>query len=604
MFKKKLSLVLALVLALGIFTFPALAAEYSWTGTWDVPGSWGTMTLTQNGNNVTGTYTHQQGKISGTVSGNVLSGTWEQPGNNRKGTLEMSMSADGKTFTMKWKYDGDTKWYSESDKGTRTSDLPPSSTTTPPTTGTPVAAQEWNASTWAKPELEKAQSYGLIPDALKGVDYTKPITRAEFAAVSVKLYENLTGKTASPVAANPFKDTNDVEVLKAYNIGLTAGTAADTFSPNTLLNREQAATMLTRAIKASYINGWTLANDNAYTLNFTQPAKFADDAKISDWAKPSVYYANANNIIAGTGNNMFSPADSATREQAIAIACRMVDNLKGKPIDYNGDSTQPPDTTQPPSGNNALVGSWYFHASTLWFHFAFGENGNFAYYVASRATNNSISETYVKGKYRVNGNNVEFYDNQVDSYFGYGSWKYFGNSQHELSEKELLDTSLKDTEKTDNFSMKYEFLDASRLRIILDRDNIRDRYDEVFYRIGTAPDDNTQITTPNLPGLVWPAAELPTDVLEYSGGRVREVDTSRGEVIIMIDNTTREYYISYFNSLIQSGWIDSYEEEFDDFVKGVRSTHWAAGLQKGSYRLSVSWRGDGDVKISYWESRW
>ena len=300
----------------------------------------------------------------------------------------------------------------------------------------PVQQTSWNASSWAKPELEKAQSYGLIPDALKDVDFKKPITRIEFAAVSVKLYENLTGKTASPVASNPFKDTNDVEVLKAYNIGLTAGTAADTFSPNTLLNREQAATMLTRAIKASYINGWTLANDNAYTLNFMQPAKFADDAKISDWAKPSVYYANANNIIAGTGNNMFSPADSATREQAIAIACRMVDNLKGKPIDYNGGTTeppstteppkppetttepptttQPPETTKPPSGDSWIVGMWRYDTKSVWYAACqiFYADGS-CFSIGIREYSYPTSETnvdVVKGKYLLSGDTLTVYE--------------------------------------------------------------------------------------------------------------------------------------------------------------------------------------------------
>jgi len=75
------------------------------------------------------------------------------------------------------------------------------------------------------------------------------------------------------------------------------------------------------------------------------PTPFADDAKISDWAKPSVYFMTANKIIAGTGNNMFSPRAttaaeeaalyaSATREQALAIAVRTVENLKDKPLDY------------------------------------------------------------------------------------------------------------------------------------------------------------------------------------------------------------------------------------------------------------------------------
>jgi len=202
-----------------------------------------------------------------------------------------------------------------------------------------------NTSGWAGEEIEKANQLGLIPDMLKGQDLTKQITRREFAAVSVKLYENLTGTNPTPAATNPFTDTNDVEVLKAYNVGLTAGTAADKFSPNVLLNREQAATMLTRVLKAVYIPGWTLPTDNDFTLSFTMPAPFADDAKISDWAKPSVYFMAANGIIAGTGNNMFSPRAttaaeeaalyaSATREQALAIAVRMVENLKDKPLDY------------------------------------------------------------------------------------------------------------------------------------------------------------------------------------------------------------------------------------------------------------------------------
>ena len=35
---------------------------------------------------------------------------------------------------------------------------------------TTPALAAWNASDWAKPEIEKAQSYGLIPDVLKDAD--------------------------------------------------------------------------------------------------------------------------------------------------------------------------------------------------------------------------------------------------------------------------------------------------------------------------------------------------------------------------------------------------------------------------------------------------
>jgi hypothetical protein len=195
-----------------------------------------------------------------------------------------------------------------------------------------------NTSDWAKPEIEKADALGLIPDSLKGADLTKPITRAEFAAVAVKVFENLSGTKAIPAITNPFTDTKDTEVLKAYNANIMVGTAADKFSPDVLLNREQCATALTRVFKRVTMPGWTLDTDANFALSYTKSAPFADDAKISGWAKDSVYFMAANGVIAGTGNNMFSPRATtsdeeargyaqATREQAIVIAVRMVQKL-------------------------------------------------------------------------------------------------------------------------------------------------------------------------------------------------------------------------------------------------------------------------------------
>ena len=201
---------------------------------------------------------------------------------------------------------------------------------------------DFTASQWALAELAEADALGLIPDSLREADLTKPITRAEFAAVSVRAYEALSGEKTSPAPVNPFTDTEDAEVLKAYQTGITAGTSATTFHPDTLLNREQAATMLTRVYKKTAIEGWEMAKDGefaeAFSVMFTMPAPFADDAKISDWAKPSVYFMAANGIINGVGNNTFAPRATtdaetaigyaqATREQAIAIATRMVKNL-------------------------------------------------------------------------------------------------------------------------------------------------------------------------------------------------------------------------------------------------------------------------------------
>ena len=195
-----------------------------------------------------------------------------------------------------------------------------------------------SGSEWANEELEKADAMGLIPDCLDGADLTADITRAEFAAVAVKVYEALSGTPAIPIVNNPFTDCNDVEVLKAYNIGAVNGTSATTYDPDALLNREQAATMLTRVFKKITLAGWTLPTDSQFTLPYTKPAAFADDKDISDWAKDSVYFMAANGIINGVGNNKFAPKNvtteeqatgyaNATREQALLIAVRMMENL-------------------------------------------------------------------------------------------------------------------------------------------------------------------------------------------------------------------------------------------------------------------------------------
>lgn len=194
------------------------------------------------------------------------------------------------------------------------------------------------ADTWAVDELEIAYRLNLVPDILVGEDLTRNISRLEFAAVAVRTFEALSGTKAVPIINNPFVDTDDLEVLKAYGIGAINGVSEREFAPNTLLNREQCAVMLTRVFKRVAIAGWTLQNDSDGLLDYAMPALFADDGDISDWARDSVYFMASNGIINGVSGNRFAPKNTttaeeaegyanATREQALAIAVRMVQKL-------------------------------------------------------------------------------------------------------------------------------------------------------------------------------------------------------------------------------------------------------------------------------------
>lgn len=170
------------------------------------------------------------------------------------------------------------------------------------------------ASEWAEPELKEASKQNLIPEIFDEANLTKNITRKEFAHTVVKMYEKITGQKAVPIAKNPFTDTKDKEVLKAYNIGITNGTSDTTFSPDALITREQMATMMTRAL--------TKAGKDT-----SRPASaklFADDSEFSEYAKDSIYYMSSIEIIKGVGENKFNAKGNASREQALAISIRCV----------------------------------------------------------------------------------------------------------------------------------------------------------------------------------------------------------------------------------------------------------------------------------------
>ena len=173
------------------------------------------------------------------------------------------------------------------------------------------------ASEWAEPELKEASKENLIPEIFDEANLTKNITRKEFAHTVVKMYEKITGQKAVPIAKNPFTDTKDKEVLKAYNIGITNGTSDTTFSPDALITREQMATMMTRAL--------TKAGKDT-----SRPASaklFADDSEFSGYARDSIYYMSSIEIIKGVGENKFNAKGNASREQALAISIRCVKKL-------------------------------------------------------------------------------------------------------------------------------------------------------------------------------------------------------------------------------------------------------------------------------------
>ena len=71
----------------------------AWETTWG--GGRAVLDLTQQGTAVTGTYSGtNEGKVKGTLAGNVLTGNWIGTGDS--GAFVLTFSADGKSFKGTW----------------------------------------------------------------------------------------------------------------------------------------------------------------------------------------------------------------------------------------------------------------------------------------------------------------------------------------------------------------------------------------------------------------------------------------------------------------------------------------------------------------------
>lgn len=182
---------------------------------------------------------------------------------------------------------------------------------------------------WAEREVAGAASLGLIPVSLQN-SYRASITRADFAALVIRAIEQSRGNDISTilkaqtgknlyehVAAYPFADTNNHDVIAARALGIINGVSATSYAPQSTISRQDAAAILMRT--ATFL-GTNPATDNA-------AASFADSAEIASYAKESVAFVASRQIMTGTGDNKFSPRSEYTRQQAYITIYRLINSL-------------------------------------------------------------------------------------------------------------------------------------------------------------------------------------------------------------------------------------------------------------------------------------
>ena len=166
--------------------------------------------------------------------------------------------------------------------------------------------------------------YSFATGLMSGTSDTAfaPATQTSRAMI-VQLLYNMEGRPAVDTANNPFTAVPASEwyapaVLWAYQNGVTTGTSATTFSPNTLVTREQVAVFLYRYMKdykkAEMADGADLST-------------FPDAGKISPYAgfAEAIAWANGMGIVTGKKNGdtiLLAPLDKAMRSEAATMFAR------------------------------------------------------------------------------------------------------------------------------------------------------------------------------------------------------------------------------------------------------------------------------------------
>lgn len=190
--------------------------------------------------------------------------------------------------------------------------------------GQAAEGQTMKASPWAVAELERAWEAGVFPQEIDPYrdDCTRGMIRAEFAAITVRLYEALGGKlhqsqSFQQLHPHPFTDIDnyDYDIREAYGLGFINGVDKEYFDPNGTLTREQAAAMLGRVYEKFH-----------GPVPYAEATPFADDRKISAYAINGVALLARNGVVGGIGNNEFAPQKSLTVQEAVVMALRMLES--------------------------------------------------------------------------------------------------------------------------------------------------------------------------------------------------------------------------------------------------------------------------------------
>ncbi len=171
---------------------------------------------------------------------------------------------------------------------------------------------------WFAPHVDEAVTKGYFNGTGNNTfDPNGKVTRAQFVTVlanfSGEKMDSYDFEGGVPVFSDVTNPNNYYYRPVAWALEKGIISKADKFNPNQIIPREQLCVMLENYAKYKGIDLSTTAMGD----------QFADDGRISSWAKNAVYHMRSLGVVNGVGENFFDPKGSSTR----GASCTMIVNF-------------------------------------------------------------------------------------------------------------------------------------------------------------------------------------------------------------------------------------------------------------------------------------
>lgn len=173
---------------------------------------------------------------------------------------------------------------------------------------------------WAKDTINDMGSRMVISGVGQGnSEPDRDITRAEFAAIVIRALGLAPDDGTSSFIDVRMSDWYCGSIKTAAEYGIITGYDAATFGPNDKITREQAMTMIARAMKITDL--YTEMEESEISALI---ANDTDGTAASDYAKTSIAACLKTGVITGRSSDTIAPKDCITRAEVAVIVQRLL----------------------------------------------------------------------------------------------------------------------------------------------------------------------------------------------------------------------------------------------------------------------------------------